>query len=86
MIPKTRPNLKIRVSPMVEILRVKITLGTLCQLMSRKKFRKIEEVISLEPNPDQMVNHFFSDKNTQVHRYAWGNGNVDSSLLLLHGP
>ena len=28
-IPKTRPDLKIRVSPMVEILRVKITLGTL---------------------------------------------------------
>ena len=32
MIPKTRPDLKIRVSPMVEILRVKITLGTLCRI------------------------------------------------------
>ena len=37
MIAKTHPDLKIRVSLMVEILRVKITLGTLCTLMQAVK-------------------------------------------------
>ena len=33
MIPMTHPDLKIRVSLMVEILRLKITLGTLWQVL-----------------------------------------------------
>ena len=36
MIPMTHPDLRIRVSLMVEILRLKFTLGTLCLLLIPK--------------------------------------------------
>ena len=41
MIPMTHPDLKIRVSLMVEILRLKITLGTLCA-QETKSVKKIQ--------------------------------------------